>query len=305
MVTIAIMVLGIGIGRIFPAAHKGKNERLQLVCTLLLIFSMGVTLGGRDGFFSELLFLGARSFLFFVFPTAFSIAAVYLLTRRFMGQGDQKKVSRGIPEDTSDTPKRSDPMVLMALGALILGIIGGAFPAVSRILSPLTAYSQWILYLLMFSVGISVGLHKGILVEIRRHHIKILVIPLGIIIGSLAGGLLCGLIMHYPLNQAISVAGGLGWYSLSGVAIGNFAGVKLGSIAFLSNLIREIGAFFMIPFLSRHFNSYTCIAPAAATSEDTTLTMIIRHTNEETVVFSVLNGILCSAFVPVLISLCY
>ena len=129
-------------------------------------------------------------------------------------------------------------MVLMALGALILGIIGGAFPAVSRILSPLTAYSQWILYLLMFSVGISVGLHKGILAEIRRHHIKILVIPLGIIIGSLAGGLLCGLIMHYPLNQAISVAGGLGWYSLSGVAIGNFAGVKLGSIAFLSNLIR-------------------------------------------------------------------
>ena len=41
MVTIAIMVLGIGIGRIFPADHKGKNERLQLVCTLLLIFSMG------------------------------------------------------------------------------------------------------------------------------------------------------------------------------------------------------------------------------------------------------------------------
>ena len=173
MVTIAIMVLGIGIGRIFPADHKGKNERLQLVCTLLLIFSMGATLGGRDGFFSELLFLGARSFLFFVFPTAFSIAAVYLLTRRFMGQGVQKEASRGIPEDTSDTPKRSDPMVLMALGALILGIIGGAFPAVPRILSPLTAYSQWILYLLMFSVGISVGLHKGILVEIRRHHIKI------------------------------------------------------------------------------------------------------------------------------------
>ncbi|WP_415931802.1 hypothetical protein, partial [Zhenpiania hominis] len=75
MVTIAIMVLGIGIGRIFPAAHKGKNERLQLVCTLLLIFSMGVTLGGRDGFFSELLFLGARSFLFCVVPTAFSMAA--------------------------------------------------------------------------------------------------------------------------------------------------------------------------------------------------------------------------------------
>ena len=48
-----------------------------------------------------------------------------------------------------------------------------------------------------------------------------------------------------------------------------------------------------------------CIAAAGATSEDTTLPMLIRYTNEETVVFAVLNGIICSTFVPVLISLCY
>ena len=69
--------------------------------------------------------------------------------------------------------------------------------------------------------------------------------------------------------------------------------------------MREIGAFFMIPYISRHFNACTCIAPAAATSEDTTLPMLIRYTNEETVVLSVFNGIICSAAVPVLISLCY
>ena len=97
----------------------------------------------------------------------------------------------------------------------------------------------------------------------------------------------------------------LGINGLAGVTIGNLAGARLGSIAFLSNLMREIGALFMIPYLSRHFNSYTCIAPAAATSEDTTLPMMIRYTNEETVVLSVLNGMICSTFVPVLISLCY
>ena len=46
-----------------------------------------------------------------------------------------------------------------------------------------------------------------------------------------------------------------------------------------------------------------CIAAAGATSEDTTLPMLVRYTSEETVVFAVLNGILCSALVPVLISL--
>ena len=50
---------------------------------------------------------------------------------------------------------------------------------------------------------------------------------------------------------------------------------------------------------------FGCIAPAGATSEDTTLPMMIKYTDEETVVLSVLNGMICSAFVPVLISLCY
>ena len=113
------------------------------------------------------------------------------------------------------------------------------------------------------------------------------------------------MLLHFPLNQSVSIAGGMGWYSLAGVTIGNLAGASLGSIAFLSNLMREIGAFFMIPVLSRHCNAYTCIAPAAATSEDTTLPMLIRYTNEETVVFAVLNGIICSAVVPVIISFCY
>ena len=71
--------------------------------------------------------------------------------------------------------------------------------------------------------------------------------PVGIILGSLAGGIVCGMLLHFPLNQSVSIAGGMGWYSLAGVTIGNLAGASLGSIAFLSNLMREIGAFFMIP----------------------------------------------------------
>lgn len=196
-------------------------------------------------------------------------------------------------------------MVFMALGALILGIGCGAVPILAYLLSPLSTHAEWLLYFLMFSVGISVGLHRGIVAGIRQHHVKILLIPAGIIAGSLAGGALCGLLMDYPVNQAISIAGGLGWYSLAGVSISNLAGAETGSIAFLSNLMREIGAFFMIPYISRRFNACTCIAPAAATSEDTTLPMLMRYTNEETVVLSVFNGIICSAAVPVLIALCY
>ena len=303
MEAIVFMLIGFVTGRVFPARYKTFNERVQLLCTLVLIFLMGVGLGQRDGFFSGLFNLGVKSFLFFLIPTVLSVAAVYLLTKCFMdGAGEKGRMDAGAKRREA---RNSDPMVFMALGALILGIGCGAVPILAYLLSPLSTHSEWLLYFLMFSVGISVGLHRGIAAGIRQYHVKILLIPVGIIAGSLAGGILCGLLMDYPVNQAISIAGGLGWYSLAGVSISNLAGAEAGSIAFLSNLMREIGAFFMIPYISRHFNVSTCIAPAAATSEDTTLPMLMRYTNEETVVLSVFNGIICSAAVPVLIALCY
>lgn len=305
MVTLGIMLAGIAVGRFFPERHKAKNEWAQLAFTLLLIFSMGVGLGQREGFFSELAVLGLRSFLLFLLPTLCSVAVVYVLTRCCMGEGAAVRETAGGRQESAPVQMGSDPMVFFALGALLLGMVCGAFPACAAVLSPLTAHTQWLLYALMFSVGVSVGLRRGLLESIRKYHMRILVIPYGIIAGSLLGGLLCGLLMAYPANQTVSVAAGLGWYSFAGVSIGNLAGAELGSIAFLSNLMREIGAFFMIPYLARRLNYFTCIAPAAATSEDTTLPMLIRHTNEETVVFAVINGIVCSAAVPVLIALCY
>lgn len=198
---------------------------------------------------------------------------------------------------------------VLAAGSLAAGLAGGAWPISAAYLVPLSAYSDGLLLLLMLSVGVSVGvsvgMRRGLLAIIRHYHVKILVIPAGIIAGSLAGGALLALATDWTLGPALSVAGGLGWYSLSGAAVSRLAGPEIGSIAFLASLLRELFSFFLIPFLARGLNGWTAIAPAAATSEDTTLPMLIRYTNEETVVFAVVNGILCSAVVPVIIALCY
>lgn len=80
-----IMCMGILIGnRLFPQKWKSLNEKLQVVCTLLLIFSMGVMLGCRENFLEELAQLGWQSLLFCLIPIAFSVLLVYLLTKRFL-----------------------------------------------------------------------------------------------------------------------------------------------------------------------------------------------------------------------------
>ena len=75
----------------FPEKYKKINEKLQVVCTILLIFCMGVTLGSRDHFLQELGTLGWTSFLFFLFPAGGSLLLVYGLTRKFMPSEKEKK----------------------------------------------------------------------------------------------------------------------------------------------------------------------------------------------------------------------
>jgi len=82
-----IMGIGIFIGlKFFPDKYKKKNEKMQMVCTILIIFSMGVMLGRRENFLQEITSLGLTSFLYF-----FSILIVYLLTRLFMKNKSKEK----------------------------------------------------------------------------------------------------------------------------------------------------------------------------------------------------------------------
>lgn len=195
-------------------------------------------------------------------------------------------------------------MVLLTIAALVLGVAYGLGGLQWPVVDFLTSHTDAVLYLLMFSVGISVGMYRGLAAKIRQYHLRIFLIPAGIMLGSVAGGVLCALLLHMPWNYGAAIAGGMGWYSLAGATIGRLAGAEMGSVAFLSNLMREIFSYLIIPCIALKLNYYTSIAPAGAISEDTTLPMMLKYTNEETVVLSVLNGMICSLFVPVIISIC-
>ncbi len=195
-------------------------------------------------------------------------------------------------------------IVLLMVLALILGLMYGLFGLDFAFLNLISENTDMVLYILMFSVGISIGMQKGIFSKIREYHLKIFIIPIGIIIGSLLGGVICSLILKMPIGYGTAITSGLGWYSLAGVTLSNLVTAEIGSIAFMSNLMREMFSFVLIPFLAVHFNYYTCIAPAGATSEDTTLPLMLKYTDEETVVLSVFNGVICSMMVPFLISAC-
>lgn len=85
MESVLIMCFGILVGRLFFWEKlKKPNEIFQVVCTVLLIFSMGALLGSDRELISKISTMGAESFLLFLIPSVLSVALVYLLSKWFL-----------------------------------------------------------------------------------------------------------------------------------------------------------------------------------------------------------------------------
>ncbi|MFA9397429.1 MAG: lysine exporter LysO family protein [Clostridiaceae bacterium] len=192
-------------------------------------------------------------------------------------------------------------MTISIIVSVILGALVGYFFVPASFMNSLDFITIIVLNVLIFFIGIDIGQNKHIFKDIKKHGSLILLIPLSIVIGSLVGGLLTGLIFHIPSNKSLAVASGFGWYSLSGILIAKLDGPKLGTIAFLTNVFRELITVISVPFLAKYLNHYTAIAPAGATSMDTTLPIISRYTDPEIVIISFVNGVILSSLVPFLV----
>ncbi|MBU5225172.1 lysine exporter LysO family protein [Clostridium senegalense] len=199
-------------------------------------------------------------------------------------------------------------MTIVILISMMIGILFGKFIFPEQIIGNMGNIANMALFMLIFLVGLDVGSNKKILRDIKETGLKVLIIPFGTIVGSLAGGLISGIIFKMPYNESLAVASGFGWYSLSAILLTDMANVanpNLGAIAFLSNVFREVMAVILIPILAKKLNNYTAIAPCGATSMDTTLPIVAKATNSEIGVISFINGVILSSLVPVFVTFFY
>lgn len=196
-------------------------------------------------------------------------------------------------------------MSLSIIISVIAGVLAGYFIIPESLLTSMDLITTICLNILIFFVGIDIGLNKHIFKDLKKHGVILLLVPASIIAGSAVGGLITGLIFDMPTNLSMAVAAGYGWYSLSGILLAKLHNAELGAIAFLTNVFRELIAVMAIPLIAKYLNDYTTIAPAGATSMDTTLPLISRYTKPEIVVVSFFNGALLTSLVPLLVPFFY
>ena len=164
--------------------------------------------------------------------------------------------------------------------------------------------SYYALCALMFCVGVSIGNDPNTLKSFRSLNPRLVFLPIMTILGTLAGCAVVSLFLsHRSPADCMAVGAGFGYYSLSSIFITEYKGPELGTIALLSNTIREIIALLCAPLLVRYFGRLAPISAGGATTMDTTLPIITRCCGKEFVIVSIFHGFIVDFSVPFLVTL--
>ena len=171
--------------------------------------------------------------------------------------------------------------------------------------------SLYILYALMLQVGISIGSNKNLKQIVRQIRLKMLVIPLATIIGTLLFSALTSLLLsRWSVFECMAVGSGFAYYSLSSILITQFKepsiglqlATELGTIALLSIIIREMMALLGSPLIEKYFGKLAPISAAGVNSMDVVLPAITRYSGKEMIPVAILHGILIDFSVPLFVS---
>lgn len=190
------------------------------------------------------------------------------------------------------------------LSVFIAGVLIGVFPLFPQVVMKHNA-DLYALYCLMLLVGIAIGSDiVNAWKLLKRLHIRIIMVPLAVIVGTYAGVSLLSLcIPSLSLKQSLAVGSGFGYYSLSSILISRINSESLGMIALLSNIIRELITVIGAPVFVRFFGRLSPIVSGGATSMDTTLPIIARFSGKEYATISVFSGTILTMLVPFLVTL--
>ena len=289
-----IILIPLIVGYLIPlrqlSALKLINRLLSWIVYVILFF-MGISLAFLDNLAANLLSILHYSLITMTVILLCNIAALFWL-------------ERVIPWKNHHHQEKLPSRIAMALeslklcGVVVIGFLLGL--SGMDFLQHATEASEYTLIFLLFLIGIQLRNNGMTLKQIvlNRRGMMVAVIVVG---SSLVGGVINAFILDLPLNTALAMASGFGWYSLSGILLNESFGPVIGSAAFFNDLGRELIAIMLIPGLVRRSRS-TALGLCGATSMDFTLPMLQRSGGLEMVPAAIVHGFILSLLVPIMMA---
>lgn len=194
-------------------------------------------------------------------------------------------------------------MTWIIMGTIIVGAFLGHWIVPTSLIGQLDQITTVALGVLILGVGIELGQNKEIWFKLKQLGWRVLLVPLGVAVGTLLGTTLAGWLLQMPFNESSAIGAGFGWYSLSAILIDQMYNAQTGTIAFLANVFREILAILLIPIIAAKIGKVTSVAPGGATAMDTTLPFVTKAAGPEAGLIAFISGAILTGLVPILVPL--
>ena len=270
----------------------------------LLLFLLGFGIGSDRALLTQVPILGVKGFILAVSAVIGSVLAARLMVGRPGKAGFGGKDAAPVTAAAAPGNERWKAIleILFTATAFILGLPAGAL--ISGL--PKLPYdpANAVLYLLIFLVGIGVGADPTAVTMIKKHGIRLVLLPLAVVIGTLAGTLVTALLWpSLPIRESMAVGAGFGYYSLSSLVIRELSGGEWAAVALLSNISREILTLLIAPLLVRMAGPAAPAAAGGATSMDTTLAATVQSAGRAWAVPALFSGIVLTVLMPFAVTL--
>ncbi len=192
---------------------------------------------------------------------------------------------------------------------VLLCFFGGIFCGTQEVFPSwvdIDFFSAWTLYALLFIAGMTMGFNIRSWTVLADLKARVLLVPLGVVVGSLFGGAVAWLCLEgISLRDSLAVSSGFGYYSLSSVLITQLADPGLGSVALLANMVRELFTLLCAPLCQRIAGNLGPLSSGGAASMDTCLIVVAQQSGEKAAILAVFSGMCLTMLVPFLISALY
>ena len=158
--------------------------------------------------------------------------------------------------------------------------------------------SNLAVYAMLAAVGMSLGFDSRAWRILRDLKGWVVLVPLMIIVGTFLGGVAAWTMLDMSFRDVMAVAAGFGYYSLSSMLINQLADVSLGSMALISNMVRELVTLLFAPLFARALGPLSAAGPAS----DPCLPAIIRTSGERNTILGIFSRMVLTIAVPIFVT---
>ncbi|MGR5238807.1 lysine exporter LysO family protein [Vibrio alfacsensis] len=279
------------VGYLIPISRASILKKINQSTSYLIyviLSLMGLSLAALDNLGSNLQTILLYAGTFFICLSVCNLCTLPIVDKLLPLQTDQTQ--KNLP--LSSMVLESSKLIIVVGGGLMLGLL------LPIGLSWVDTASEWILFLLLFFIGIQLR-NSGLTLRQILLNKQGMAIASIIIASCMIGGTIASVLLEIPLYKALAMSSGFGWYSLAGILMGDAFGPVFGGASFLIELMRELVALVAIPLFIRRYPC-TAIGYAGATAMDFTLPVIQTTGGVRCVPIAIVSGFILSLLVPVM-----